>query len=74
MTGGQVGKKYEHLFALLHFFEENKFCVMLLKDCIPHGIQTLDDYNLHDWDSNKNCRRYVEQWLFLSSSYITVWR
>ena len=44
-------KLYEK--KLLQFFEENKFRVMLLKNCVPHGIQILDDYNLEDWDSSK---------------------
>lgn len=37
-------------FALVHFFEEKKFSVMKVKDCLP---KLNDDYNFSTWNSSE---------------------
>lgn len=46
MAAVNIAKKISNFYALVHFFEEKKFSVMKLKDCIPQ----IDDFNLDTWD------------------------
>lgn len=53
MSVGNVGNKHAHIFTLLHFYEENKFSIMRLKDVIPKGMEIADNYDLKKWDSTQ---------------------
>lgn len=53
MALGNVGNKYGNTFTLLHFFEENKFAIMRLKEVVPEGIEITNEYHLKQWDRSQ---------------------
>ena len=53
MEEGKVGMKFSKFYALINFFEEKKFSVMRLKDCVPHGMEFRDDFDFQVWDQKK---------------------
>lgn len=50
-----IAKKFKNLYVLIHFYQENRFSLLKLCECLPSDVNEFksEDYEIENWNPKR---------------------